>query len=76
MKNYPNEILELYWKEVSIFVNKGKRKNYHHATTVLKEIKGIMTKNKQKDKWELMYNELKTEHQRKRLFMEAIKERL
>ena len=76
VKNYPNEILKLYWKEVSMFVNKGKRKNYHHATTVLKEIRNIMIKNKQKDKWELMYNEFKTEHQRKRLLMEAIKERL
>lgn len=75
-KIYPNEILEMYWKEVRLFVNMGKRKNYSHAVNVLKEIRTIMIKNNQKDKWEKMFDELKENHSRKRLFMAAIKEKL
>jgi uncharacterized Zn finger protein len=71
-KFYPNEILELYWKEVRAFVNMGKRKNYSHAVNVLKEIKTIMSNNDQKDDWKMMFRELKEEHSRKRLFMEAL----
>ena len=75
-KFYPNEIIELYWKEVRFFVNMGKRKNYSHAVNVLKEIKSIMTNNDQKDDWKMMFRELKEEHSRKRLFMEALKGKL
>jgi uncharacterized Zn finger protein len=71
-KFYPNEILELYWKEVRAFVNMGKRKNYSHAVNVLKEIKTIMSNNDQNDDWKMMFHELKEEHSRKRLFMEAL----
>lgn len=76
LKFYPNEILELYWKEVSVFVGMGKRENYSHAVNVLKEIRTIMSKNNQKDKWKKMFDELKVKHSRKRLFMEAIKKNL
>jgi uncharacterized Zn finger protein len=62
----------LYWKEVRAFVNMGKRKNYSHAVNVLKEIKTIMCNNDQKDDWKMMFRELKEEHSRKRLFMEAL----
>lgn len=75
-KIYPDEISELYWKEVSYFVSIGKRKNYSHAVNVLEEIRTIMRKNNQKDKWKKMFDELKNKHSRKRLFMEAIKNKL
>ena len=69
---YPRKIIEMYWKEVSLYVGLGKEKNYQHAVTVLKEIHKIMKKNQWSEEWETRYNAFLNEHKRKKLLLKAL----
>jgi len=71
-KLYPEEIVELYWREVRLNLNLKKEKGYRRAIAVLKEIRTIMRRNKQADEWDRKYAELVGEHKKKRLFMNMI----
>lgn len=42
---YPQDITEIYWKEVVYFTNLGKEKNYSHAVRVLREVREILAEN-------------------------------
>ncbi len=70
--SYPREIVEMYRKEVSYYVSLGKEKNYSHAVGVLKEIKGIMKRNKWTDEWDVEYRAFLEEHKRKKLLLGAL----
>lgn len=54
---YPQEIAELYWKEVDFYIQLGEQENYSHAVDVLREIHEIMEKNSWTDEWNERYNE-------------------
>ncbi|NLB20392.1 MAG: hypothetical protein GX829_06120 [Clostridium sp.] len=71
-KTYPKEIVELYWEEVHANMDMKKEKFYQEALNILKEIRTIMFKNTQYDEWEKRYEELVTEHKRKKLFINMI----
>lgn len=71
-KLYPEEIVELYWREARFNLNSKKEKGYSRAIAVLKEIQAIMQRNKQADEWKRRYAELIREHKKKRLFMSMI----
>ncbi|GAU77718.1 hypothetical protein [Fusibacter sp. 3D3] len=73
-KLYPDDIAELYWKEVKMSMNQQNEKGYRHAVSVLKEIQKIMRGNKQVDEWNRKYAELLMEHKKKRLFMKILDE--
>lgn len=66
---YPREVVEMYWREVEVYVRMGKVENYKRAVSVLKEIRKIMRKNKWGDEWEKRYGEFLRVHGRKRLLM-------
>lgn len=68
-KKYPNEILELYWKEVDSLLRISNNKNYETAVKFLNKIKALMKKNKRQAEWEVRFAELKEKHKRKRNFM-------
>ncbi len=69
---YPRKIIEMYWKEVSLYVGLGKEKNYQHAVTVLEEIRKIMKKNQWSEEWEIRYNAFLNEHKRKKLLLKVL----
>lgn len=71
-KKYPNEILDIYWKDVHELLRTTKNKNYEQAVYFLKKIKDLMTKNEQQAEWGIKFNELKEKHKRKRNFMALI----
>lgn len=66
---YPDEVLELYWRDVNALLNVSKNKNYEIAVRMLSKIKSIMKKNKRKDEWEKQFAELKEKHKRKKNFI-------
>lgn len=66
---YPREVVEMYWDEVSVFVRMGKVENYRHAVEVLKEVRKIMRNNKWGDEWETRYGEFLRVNGKKRLLM-------
>lgn len=74
VKEYPDEICNLYWQEARVNIDMKKEKGYRHAVTVLKEIKKIMAKNKQVDQWNRDYAELLMAHKKKRLLMKIIEQ--
>ena len=69
---YPREVIEMYWKEVEFYVGMGKEKNYHHAVTVLKEIRTIMKRNKWKEEWNSRYEDFCRKHSRKKLLLKEL----
>ncbi len=69
---YPDEILEMYWKEAAWYIEKGKEMNYRHAAGVLQDIRSIYERNNRIDEWNKKFNELKEIHKRKKLLMKAI----
>lgn len=69
---YPREIVEMYWKEVTFCVGLGKEKNYSHAVSILKEIRIIMKKNKWTEEWISRYNTFLEEHRRKKLLLREL----
>lgn len=72
VREYPDEICNLYWQEVRVNIEMKNEKGYRHAVSVLKEIKKIMTKNKQVEQWNRTYAELLFAHKKKRLLMKII----
>lgn len=72
LDEYPREIIEMYWNEVSVYVGMGKEKNYNHAVSVLKDIRRIMKKNKWSEEWEARYKAFLEEHKRKKLLLKAL----
>lgn len=69
---YPQDIIELYWKEVKYYINLGKEKNYRHAVSVLREIRQIMKKNKWTEDWNNYYAKFLEENRRKRLLIKEL----
>ena len=69
---YPREVVDMYWKEVTFYVSLGKEKNYGHAVKVLKEIRTIMKRNKWMDEWNDRYKIFLEEHRRKKLLLRAL----
>ena len=72
-EEYPNEITEMYWKEVAFYVSLGKEKNYYHAVKVLKEIHKIMRSNNLTDEWNNRYQIFLEENRRKKLLLNLLK---
>lgn len=69
---YPREVVDMYWKEVTFYVSLGKEKNYGHAVRALKEIRTIMKRNKWMDEWNGRYKTFLEEHRRKKLLLMAL----
>lgn len=66
---YPNEILDLYWKEVESLLRVSNNRDYETAVSFLKKIKALMKKNKKQEEWEEKINALKETHKRKKNFI-------
>lgn len=75
-KTYPEEIIDLYWKEVQALMQMSKEANYIEAVGVLIEIKAIMKSNHQEDLWNKQFEAFIETHKRKKLLMKAIEQRL
>ena len=69
---YPQEIVDMYWREVAFYVSLGKENNYSHAVGVLKEIRTIMKRNKWTEEWSVEYRTFLEEHRRKKLLLKAL----
>ena len=69
---YPQDIIELYWKEVKYYINLGKEKNYRHAVSVLREIRQIMKKNRWTEDWNNYYAKFLEENHRKKLLIKEL----
>ena len=69
---YPREVVDMYWKEVTFYVSLGKEKDYGHAVKVLKEIRTIKKRNKWMDEWNGRYKTFLEEHRRKKLLLRAL----
>ncbi|MGX7131028.1 hypothetical protein [Enterococcus songbeiensis] len=72
IKEYPQEILALYWQEVDYYAKKGKRKNYSYVVNLLEEIHETMKKLHLEKQWEVQYQKFVVVHKRKRLLMEML----
>lgn len=66
---YPNEILELYWRDVNFLLKVANNKNYEMAVKLLRKIKSLMKKKGEIEEWKKEFGELKERHKRKRNFM-------
>lgn len=71
-EKYPDEILELYWKDVNSLLRVSRNKNYILAVSFLKKIKALMKSNDRQKEWDAKFRELKEVHKRKRNFMELL----
>lgn len=71
-EKYPDEILEMYWRDVENLLRISNNKNYETAVSFLKKIKKLMKKNGKQAEWEKKFNELKEQHKRKKNFMALI----
>ena len=69
---YPQDIIDLYWKEVKYYINLGKEKNYLHAVIVLREIRQIMKKNRWTEDWNNYYAKFLEENHRKKLLIKEL----
>lgn len=69
---YPQEIVELYWKEVKHYTSLGKKANYRRAVSILRKIRQIMEKNKWTEDWNKQYQQFINENRRKRLLIEEL----
>lgn len=72
-KKYPNEILELYWKDVNELIRVSNNNRYKTAAELLKQIKGIMRENGQKSQWVSLFEEFKDKNKRKKNFIAMLK---
>ncbi len=72
VKEYPREIVEMYWKETKFYVGLGKEKNYYHAVSTLKEVRTIMQNNKWTDEWDNRYHIFLEENRRKKLLLKVL----
>ena len=72
VQDYPNEILQFYWREVHSLISMSKDKYYVIAASTLKEIKAIMMNNKLAEEWEKQFNDLKDIHRRRKNFLKVI----
>lgn len=68
-EKYPNEILELYWRDVKLLLNTANNKNYEIVVKLLRKIKSLMKQKGEIEKWKKEFDELKEQHKRKRNFM-------
>lgn len=71
-KEYPREIVEMYWKEAAFYVSLGKERNYSDAVKVLKEIRTIMKKNKWTEEWDTKYKAFVADNKRKKLLLRLL----
>ena len=69
---YPDEIVQIYWREVEGLLRASNSKNYETAVSFLRKIKALMKKNKKQAEWEEKFSELKETHKRKRSFMALV----
>ncbi len=69
---YPQEVVDMYWKEVAFYVGLGREKNYAYAVEVLKEIQTIMKRNKWTNEWNNRYKIFLEEHKRKKLLLKVL----
>lgn len=72
VKEYPREIVEMYWKEIVFYVGLGKEKNYYYSVRVLSEVREIMKSNKWVDEWNNRYHIFLEENRRKKLLLKAL----
>lgn len=72
VKEYPREIVEMYWKEIAYYVGLGKEKNYRYAVSTLKEVRKIMKNNKWTDEWDNRYHIFLEENRRKKLLLKEL----
>lgn len=72
VKEYPGEIVEMYWKEIMFYVSLGKEKNYYKAVSILKKVREIMKNNKWTDEWDNRYRIFLEENRRKKLLMKQL----
>ena len=68
-KKYRNEVLALYWRDVNLLLSESKNKNYELAVKLLREIKSLMKKQGNEEKWRMEFGELKERNKRKRSFI-------
>ena len=71
-EKYPDEILELYWKDVNSLLRVSRNKNYILAVSFLKKIKALMKSIDRQKVWDAKFRELKEVHKRNRNFMELL----
>ena len=72
VKEYPREIVEMYWKEIAFYVGLGKEKNYYYAVNTLKEVRKIMKNNRWTDEWDKRYHIFLEESGRKKLLLKEL----
>lgn len=72
-KKYPDEILELYWKDVNELIRVSNNNKYKIATGLLKQIKEIMGENGQKSQWVSLFDEFKDKNKRKKNLIAMLK---
>lgn len=71
-KEYPREIVGMYWREIAFYISLGKEKNYSHAVSVLREVRAIMKNNKWTDEWNNRYHTFLEENRRKKLLLREL----
>lgn len=69
LKKYRNEVLVLYWRDVNLLLSESKNKNYELAVKLLREIKSLMKKQGNEEKWRMEFGKLKERNKRKRNFI-------
>ena len=73
-KDYPNEILDYYYKRAYIKIPNGDRKTYKEAVRYLKKVKHIYSKYlKDVDKWTQTLNNLRIEFRNRPAFIDEVK---
>jgi len=71
-RDYPDEILKLYWREVQSLIAQGKDREYRVAASTLKEIKAIQKSRHLVDEWQRSFDDLKNVHRRRKNFLREI----
>ena len=72
VKDFPEEILELYWREVHSLIRRSSDAQYRSAAATLKEIKTILVKRGLADDWQRLFGELKDANRRRKNFQREI----
>ncbi|MDW7672767.1 MAG: hypothetical protein SCK57_14035 [Bacillota bacterium] len=76
VNEYPDQIVALYLREMSVYIDQKNEKNYRHAVSVLKEIRQILRSHNKEAEWNKLYSKLLEEHKKKRLLLKIIDEKL
>ena len=72
IKDYPEEIAEMYWKECGGLCLSSNKSNYAHAVVILKELRELCAHYDLEEEWNRRFHAFLEEHRRKRLLMQYI----